>query len=160
MQEMQETWVRSLGGEDPLKKGMATHSSILAWRIPWTEEPGGLQAIGLQRVGHNWATNITFTIVYKIQLFCCFVLSLMDPAPWLTLSAVCFWNYMPCLCSLSGLCQFFPCGSVFPITGSIPETHLLAESSSRGALPWWPLVLIASISNYLLSAKCLWGANH
>ena len=50
---MQRTQVRSLGGEDPLKKGMATHSSILAWRIPWTEEPDGLQSMGLQRVGHN-----------------------------------------------------------------------------------------------------------
>ena len=54
---MQETRVRSLGQEDPLEKGMVTHSSILAWRIPWIEEPGGLQSIGLQRVGHNWPTN-------------------------------------------------------------------------------------------------------
>jgi len=44
-------WVQSLGGEDPLEEGMTTHSSILAWRIPWTEEPGGLQSIELQRVG-------------------------------------------------------------------------------------------------------------
>ena len=50
---MQETWVRSLGQEDPLEKGMVTHCSILAWRIPWTEEPGGLQSTGLQRVGHD-----------------------------------------------------------------------------------------------------------
>ena len=50
---MQETWVRSLGWEDPLAKGMATHSSILAWRIPWTEEPGRLQSMGSQRVGHD-----------------------------------------------------------------------------------------------------------
>ena len=50
---MQETWVQSLGQEDPLEKGMATHSSILAWRIPWTEEPGVLLSMGLQRVGHN-----------------------------------------------------------------------------------------------------------
>ena len=49
----QETWVQSLGREDPLEKGMATHSSILAWRIPWTEEPGGVQSIGLQRIGHD-----------------------------------------------------------------------------------------------------------
>ena len=48
----EETQVRSLGQEDPLEEGMATHSSILAWRIPWTEEAGGLQSIGLQRVGH------------------------------------------------------------------------------------------------------------
>ena len=50
---MQEVWVRSLGREDPLEKEMATHSSILAWRIPWTEEPGGPQSIGSQSVGHN-----------------------------------------------------------------------------------------------------------
>ena len=51
--EVQETWVRSLGWEDPLEKEMATHSSILAWRILWTEEPGGLQSMGSQRVGHD-----------------------------------------------------------------------------------------------------------
>ena len=50
---LQETWVRSLGWEDLLEKGMATHSSIIAWEIPWTEEPGGLQSMGLQRVGCN-----------------------------------------------------------------------------------------------------------
>ena len=49
---MRETGVRPLSGEDPLEKEVAPHSSILAWRIPWTEEPGGIQAIGLQRVGH------------------------------------------------------------------------------------------------------------
>ena len=48
---MQETWVQSLGQENPLEKVMATHSNILSWRIPWTEEPGGLQSMGLQRVG-------------------------------------------------------------------------------------------------------------
>ena len=50
---MWETQVRSVGWKDPLEKEMATHSSILAWRIPWTEEPGGLQSIGWQRVGHD-----------------------------------------------------------------------------------------------------------
>ena len=69
---IQDTWVRSLGQEDPLEKGMTTHSSILAWRIPWTEEPGGLQSEGLQRVRHNWATN-TFTLVsLGILLFSAF----------------------------------------------------------------------------------------
>ena len=50
---MRETWVQSLGQEDPLEKEMATHSSILAWRISWMEEPGGVQTIGLQRVRHD-----------------------------------------------------------------------------------------------------------
>ena len=53
MQETQETQVRSLSWEDPLEEGMTTHSSILAWRIPWTEESGGLQSIGLQIAGHD-----------------------------------------------------------------------------------------------------------
>ena len=54
---MQETWVQSVGQEDPLEKEMATHSSILAWEIAWTEEPGGLQSMGLQRMGHDLVTK-------------------------------------------------------------------------------------------------------
>ena len=54
---MQEMWVQSLGREDPLEKEMATHFSILAWEIPWTEEPGGLQFMGSQRVGHDLETK-------------------------------------------------------------------------------------------------------
>ena len=57
VQVTQETWVRSLGWDDSLEKGKATHSSILAWRIPQTEEPSGLQSVGSQRVGHNLATK-------------------------------------------------------------------------------------------------------
>ena len=53
MQETEEMWVQSLGWEDPLEEGTATHSSILAWRIPWTEEPGGLLSMGWQRVEHD-----------------------------------------------------------------------------------------------------------
>ena len=54
---MQETWVRSLGQEDPLEEGTAAHSSILAWRVPWTEELDGLQSMGSQRVGHDRTTK-------------------------------------------------------------------------------------------------------
>ena len=57
MSAMQDTRVWFLGQEDPLEKGMASHSSILAWEIPWTEESGGLQSMGLQRVGHDWAAG-------------------------------------------------------------------------------------------------------
>ena len=53
----QETWVQTLGQEDAQEKGMPTHPSVLAWRIPWKEEPGGLQSVGLQRVGYDRATN-------------------------------------------------------------------------------------------------------
>ena len=54
---MQETWVQTLGWEDPLEEGMAAHSNILAWRIPWTEEPGKLQSMGSQSVEHDWVTK-------------------------------------------------------------------------------------------------------
>ena len=75
--EMQDTWVRSLGWEDPLEKEMATHSSILAWWIPWTEEPKELQSMGLQRVRHNWVANtqgrcrlisFAFLLVYQTTI--------------------------------------------------------------------------------------------
>ena len=66
---MQETWVHSLGGEDPLEKGMATHSRILAWRIPWAEEPGELQSMGSQRVKCDWATNniIAYSLYFTAE---------------------------------------------------------------------------------------------
>ena len=57
-----DTWVRSLGWEDPLEKAMATHSSTLARKIPWTEEPGRLQSMGSQRVGHDWVTSLSFPL--------------------------------------------------------------------------------------------------
>ena len=57
MQETQEMWVSSLDQEDPLEKKMAIHSNILTWKIPWTEESGGLQSMGLQKVGHDWETK-------------------------------------------------------------------------------------------------------
>ena len=65
VQELQEMQVRSLCQEDPLEEGMAIHSSILAWRIPWTEEPGRLQSKGSQRVGHNWSD--VACIVYQVK---------------------------------------------------------------------------------------------
>ena len=58
----EEARVRSLSREDPLEKEMVTHFSILVWKIPWKEEPGGLQSMGLQRVGHNWVTSFTHSL--------------------------------------------------------------------------------------------------
>ena len=71
---VRETWVRSLGWEDPLKEEMATHSDILAWKIPWTEEPGGLQSTGLQRVEHDWANNSFLIAQPCFATFLCFQL--------------------------------------------------------------------------------------
>ena len=64
---MQETWVPSLGREDPLEKEMAIYSSTLAWKIPWTEEPGRLQSMGSQRVRHDWATSLPLSL-YTIMI--------------------------------------------------------------------------------------------
>ena len=66
MQEMKEMWVPFLGWEDPLEENMATHSNILAWEIPWIEEPGGLQSMGLRRVGYNWH-NLIINIHSSIE---------------------------------------------------------------------------------------------
>ena len=65
--EMQETRVQSLGWEDPLENEVVTHSSILSWRITWAEEPGGLQSMELQRVGHDWVTNRFQMVNMRVQ---------------------------------------------------------------------------------------------
>ena len=67
---MQEAWVQSLGQEDLLEKEMATYSSILAWKIPWMEEPGRLQSRGSQRVGHDWATSFSLNLSFTFQDRC------------------------------------------------------------------------------------------
>ena len=72
-----ETWVWSLRQEDPWEEEMATHFSILAWRIPWTEEPGGLQSIGLQRVGHHWVTKYSTCMYVCVCVCVCAVTSIL-----------------------------------------------------------------------------------
>ena len=80
---MQETYIQSLGQEDPLEKEMATHSSILAWRIPWAEEPGGLQPMGSARIGHNLATKppppsfLYLLFINVASLFVCFLVYIL-----------------------------------------------------------------------------------
>ena len=74
---MQETQILSLGWEDPLQMGMATLSSTLAWRIPWTEDSGGLQSMGSQRAGHNWATNTSVRAAFCLHLTSVKCLSLL-----------------------------------------------------------------------------------
>ena len=70
----QKTWVQSLGQEDPLEKEMATHFSTLAWKIPWTEEPGRLQSMGSQRVGHDWVTSLSLSVkamIFPVVMYGC-----------------------------------------------------------------------------------------
>ena len=87
---MQETRVQSLGWDDPLEKGLATLSSILAWRIPWTEEPGGLQSMGSQRVGHTEQLSLshthTHTHTHFLEVKCSLGLILSVGARWLIVS--------------------------------------------------------------------------
>ena len=110
---MWETQVRSLGQEDPLEKEMATHSSTLAWKIPWTEEPGGLQSMGSQRVGHDWVTklsNFHIYTAYTLENTQKFLFWWMDvwidggwagcfhpryQLPWLQVSTTCWWVMKP-----------------------------------------------------------------
>ena len=83
---MQETWVPSLGWEDPLEKEMAIHSSILAWKIPWTEEPGRLQSMGSRRVRHNWATSLSLSLpltMQNIRIWRFIIFILFTLWPWL-----------------------------------------------------------------------------
>ena len=140
---VQETWVRSLDLEDPLEKEMTTHSSILAWRIPWTKEPDGLQFMGSQRVGHDWAT-FTFSgehellsptssvlripeRVFQFLNFCTMIISVLFcfsgpffPNPvWRGLCAVplsCCNNFLPFL-ELVVLFVSFPTPSRDPFVG-------------------------------------------
>ena len=73
---MWETWVRSLGQEDRLEKEMAIHSSTIAWKIPWTEEPGRLQSMGSQRDGHDWTTSLSlFTMIFTCNIYLKYILS-------------------------------------------------------------------------------------
>ena len=90
---MQETWIWFLGGEDPLEKEMATHSSTLAWKIPWTEEPGGLQSMGSQRVRHDWTTSPSPFLIFH----CVYV-------PLLSYPSICRWTSRLLSCPLYKQC--------------------------------------------------------
>ena len=97
-QERQETHIQSLGLEDPLEKGMATLSSVRAWRIPWTEEPGGLQSMGSQRVGHAWASKHTCLPIFKLDSSAFLLLSCMNSLCILNISPLS--DNMLCKCFL------------------------------------------------------------
>ena len=101
---MRETWVRSLGWEDPLEKEMAAHSSTLAWKIPWTEEPGRLQPMGSQRVGHDWTTSLSLlwwlfivtTVVRKQTCLFFFVVASDSRQTWIQHSQLCSLEQSAC----------------------------------------------------------------
>ena len=118
---MRETWVRSLGQEDPLEKEMATHSSILAWRIPWMEEPGGLQCSGSQRVGHDWVTSLSLSGSKCIHILSVAYRSVQS-----------FWGEHPCkTCSLSKITEATELSC--SILGTVLRTSLRRKTISK----WW-----------------------
>ena len=165
---MQETRVRSLGQEDSLEEGMATHSSTLAWKTPWIEEPGGLQSIGLERVEHEWS---------NLACSCCSVTkwcpTLCDPMDCSTTGScpplsprVCskscplsWWCYLTILSFdvPSSFCvQSFPAPQTFPMSWLFPSGgQSTGASASAPILPmniqgWFPLGLTGLISLQLV----------
>ena len=142
---MQETWVRSLGGEDPLEKEMAAYSSNLAWRIPWMEEPGGLQFTGPQRFRHDWATSLSLSFIVIVNL----LRSVFCPSMWSILENIacalekkyvfCFWRkvkwkllrsvqFSSDTQSSSTLCDPMSCS-----TPGLPVQHQLPEPTQTQA---------------------------
>ena len=153
----QETWVQSLDQKDPLEKKRATHSRILAWRIPWAEEPGGLQSKGWQRVRHDWATN-TLTFPGWLTI-------LLHPAADIALS-----GWLLCPCCLEGysgppwLLWAPPCscssGWVVPLLGSFADAksylfHNRIRCFFFAACVSSMITLNALLSNCWLMFPCL-----
>ena len=101
MQETQETSVISLGQKDPMEKEMATHSSILAWKIPWAEEPGRLHYMESHRVGHNWACTLLLHYIYCTTVFfiCDWIKeSISEKSIWYWIKSIIYFspNYLKC----------------------------------------------------------------
>ena len=157
---MWETHFRALGWEDPLEKGMATHSSTLAWKIPWTEEPGRLQTMELQRVRHDWETSLSFFLsVENIPsynpdhfLFCTFMrknrekLSNLETVQW-TFGDIYFQGLYYKARALYLIFHFmfhsrYPDSSSFSMTFFSSVTHLKGMMSSK----WFCLSHTHSIS--------------
>ena len=139
---VQETWVRSLGQKVHLEKGIATHSGILPWRIPWTEEPSRLQSMGSQKVRHNWVTFTFFTFLSQIShlLFNCQVISdslqphglqsTRLPCPSLFSGVYSDSCPLPQWChptTSSSVTPFFSCPQSFPASRSFPVSWLFAS---------------------------------
>ena len=139
---MQETQVWFLGQEDPLEKEMAIHSSILAWKIPWTEESGGLQFLGLQRVRHNWATNTRLDSVQfsSVQSLSCVQLfaTPWTPACQASLSITNSWS-LPKLMPIESVMLFnhlILCHPLLLLPSIFPSMRVFSNESALGMR--WP----------------------
>ena len=121
MQEMQEMQVHSLGREDPLEKEMATHSSFLAWEMLWTEEPGGLQSMGSQRVRHDWELSTTEVVLrltnnpFKFKNSCFLCISFCIVSIAMLLRSLSFFSIESNLLSILSIVLFIPRSSTWII---------------------------------------------
>ena len=159
---MRESWVQSVGWEGPLEEGMAPHSSVLAWRIPWTEEPGGLQSMGLERVRHDWANEPTNAQGWSS------LLKSSPPHPHTYTTTITFPKHL-----LSAKCSFYwkkkkkrktgnaflksvvLCSGKFPLTLNF---RFWPESWCPEMLPRQGPPLL-STSHLTLKSRCLYGCN-
>ena len=163
---MRETWVQSLGQEDPLEKDMTTHSSTLAWKIPWAEKPGRLQSMGLQRVGHNWVTSLSFTLDICPGVWlpdhccCCCLVAKLCPTvviPWtvahqaplsMGFSRQEYWSGLPCP-SRGDL----PDPGMEPVSSALPGGFFTAKPPGKPlldhmvvlSLVFWETLILLSI---------------
>ena len=158
---MQDTWVRSLGWKAPLEEGMAAHSSIHAWRMPWTEDPGKLQSIGSQRAGHGWATELNKSEAdVFLELSCFFddpmdIGNLISGSSAFSKSSFNIWNFMVHVLLKNGLENFeyyfdsmwneFNCATVWAFFG----IALVWDENENWSFPiLWPLL---SFLNFLVN---------
>ena len=156
---MRETWVRSLCREDPLEKEMATHSNILAWRIPWMEESSRLQSMGLQRVRHNWVTSLSLSwcaCACVCVCVCVFSHSVVSDSLWAhapqPANLLCLWNF-PGKNTRVG-CHFLLQG-IFPTQGLNPHLFSLLHWQAD-SLPLCPLGSSPTSIGYLLAiVRCI-----
>ena len=171
---MQETRVQSLGQDDPLEKEMATHSSILAWRIPWTEAPDGLQSMVLQRAGHDWATNTQNGKKLEIQFLSCASYISSAQKPHIASSS----HTRQCQCKILQSWQkvlldrivlkHFPNHPSFSCPRpTLPEQRSYASQSphwNKGHLSEMQVCLLLSCSNFLDKGSewtnVFWGLAH
>ena len=148
-----KTRVWSLGQEEPLEKEMATDSSILAWKIPWTEDPGRLQSMGSQRVRHNWATSLSLYLLTQHLYWASSLLSILLFI-WYTFSSL-PQAVMPSMNLFTDWFSSFPGGCLnsrtsFPVQVLIPNPFFQLRHSRNS---WWGSLskaLIASVSNQTL----------
>ena len=153
---VREAWAQSLGQEDPQEKEMATHSSTPAWKIPWKEEPGRLQAMGWQQVGHDWTTSLQYKTCWNLfePAFQNLLLFFLLYVPYSgTSSCHLFLAYSIQLtwchwCSASMCCSMDVCMVMIPSDSVMTGTEVLSQPRTKNADGWsWP---------FDMYANCLW----